>query len=39
VPQNAAHVDEAVAMSAVEGVLEIIDSLGNVRELRPFDAG
>jgi hypothetical protein len=39
VPQNAAHVDEAVAMSAEEGVLEIIDSLGNVRELRPFDAG
>jgi hypothetical protein len=27
VPQNAAHVDEAVAMSAEEEVLEIIDSL------------
>jgi hypothetical protein len=30
-------IDEAEAMSADEEVLEIMDSLENVRELRPFD--
>jgi len=32
-------VDEAVAMSAEEEVLEIMDSLENVRELRRSDDG
>ena len=31
--------DEAEAMSAEEEVHEIMDSLQNVRPLRPFDAG
>ena len=32
-------IDEAEAMSAEEEVLEIMDSLENVRELRPSDGG
>jgi hypothetical protein len=32
-------IDEAVVMSAEEEVLEIMDSLENVRELRPSDDG
>ena len=32
-------IDEAEAMSAEEEVHEIMDSLENVRELRPFDNG
>ena len=32
-------IDEAEAMSAEEEVHEIMDSLENVRQLRPFDAG
>ena len=32
-------IEEAVAMSAEEEALEIMDSLENVRELRPSDDG
>ena len=38
-PWGKTGIDEAEAMSAEQEVHEIMDSLENVRQLRPFDAG